>query len=328
MMSLGQVGQNGDTLYQNLINSIASDEELNKAESTFAEKNNHIQEIVQNFLNENNSNLKSMFDAAKEDPEVEKAFQQIFANMFNIENLDIDFNTGKVEDVVNQKIQNITDRITENITQGLSLEEQASLNLPTNEIIESLLPSDITDEELDSITERIEALIDKTGSWRQALQQATSYALTAENLSQNLNTVNLANKQNQGENLSKEQSQKLQTGLAQLQRIYPELDQAVKILSQDQLAGTAQYQAALQDVNNTLIESTLHAIKMADDGGEAIKTAYTEGLTSAAQAIDAFEAGVLTSGDKINDSLAYTANYLSELESDVNKLKKLEDFDF
>jgi len=53
---------------------------------------------------------------------------------------------------------------------------------------------------------------------------------------------------------------------------------------------------------------------MADDGGEAIKTAYTEGLSTAAQAIDAFEAGILTSGDKINESLAFTATKLSELD--------------
>ena len=36
----------------------------------------------------------------------------------------------------------------------------------SKEEISALLPSDITDEELDNITERIEALIDKTGSWR------------------------------------------------------------------------------------------------------------------------------------------------------------------
>jgi len=80
------------------------------------------------------------------------------------------------------------------------------------------------------------------------------------------------------------------------------------------LAGTAQYQAALQEVNSVLTANTLHAIEMADDGGEAIKTAYTNGLTSAAQAIDAFESGILSSGDKINESLAYTATSLSELD--------------
>jgi hypothetical protein len=38
--------------------------------------------------------------------------------------------------------------------------------MPSKEEIAALLPSDITNEELDNITERIEELINKTGSWR------------------------------------------------------------------------------------------------------------------------------------------------------------------
>lgn len=314
MTSLGQRGEHGDTLYNNLADSILNDEELKKTDLSFKEKNDHIEEIVQNFLNNNKSKLMTMFEAAQNDPEIEKAFEQMFSNMFNIEGLDIDFNTGKIQGVMNEKVHNITEELTKNITQGLSLDEQASLELPTDELVASLIPSNITDEELDHIRDRIDELALKSDNWREIIKQATSYTLTADNVSQNLNTVNLAGKQNQGENLSKEETQALGQGLEQLRRIYPQLDNAVNILSQDQLAGTAQYQAALQEVNSVLTANTLHAIEMADDGGEAIKTAYTNGLTSAAQAIDAFESGILSSGDKINESLAYTATSLSELD--------------
>lgn len=260
MMSLGQVGQNGDTLYQNLINSIANDEELNNVELTFAEKNNHIQEIVQNFLNENNSELKSIFDAAKEDPEVEKAFQQMFANMFNLDNLNIDFNTGKVQDIVNQKIQNITERITENITQGLSLDEQAALDLPTNEIIASLLPSDITDEELDNITERIEALIDKTGSWRQALALAIQDGTALANLNTNLDTVGLLNKQAAGDKLSDKEVGALRDGLDVLKRSYSDLQSEVETLNSEWMQGTSQYESALRKVKGALLETLVQSV--------------------------------------------------------------------
>ena len=260
MMSLGQIGEGGNTLYQNLINSIINDEELNKAGLTLEEKNNRIQEIVQNFLNENSSQLKSMFDAAKENPEVEKAFQQIFANMFNIENLDIDFNTGKVQDIVNQKIQNITERITEDITQGLSLDEQAALDLPTNEIIASLLPSDITDEELDSITERIETLIDKTGSWRQALALAIEDGTALANLNTNLDTVGLLNKQAAGDKLSDKEVGALKDGLDILKRSYSDLQDEVEILNSEWMQGTSQYESALRKVKGALLETLVQSV--------------------------------------------------------------------
>ena len=307
--TLGKVDEDtGVSIYQGFLDKIANDENLQKNNfSSLQEKNAYIKQQLENFFKENQDMLKGFEGASDKSKE---AIQKLLANAFNIQDINIDFNTGKIESIANERMSALHDRIKE-IVQNERGKGAAGLS---NDIISSLLPSDIDEAQFDYIIENFERFYKKIGDAKKALEEVTSQSLTTSNLSQNLGTLGLASRQNQGQNLSQKQTDSLLQGLEQLGRIYPQLDQAANILAQDQLAGTAQYQAALQDVNNTLIQSTLHAIEMADDGGEAIKTAYTEGLSTAAQAIDAFEAGILTSGDKINESLAFTATKLSELD--------------
>ena len=251
--TFGKTDSNGISLYQKLLDSISNDEKLQKGDFlNLEEKNQYIKELLENFFQENLDTIKELSGASDK---TKAAFQQLFVNMFNIDgNLKINFDTGKVQDVIVSKIDTLRERISNKVRK-----DNIQL-MPSKEEIAALLPSDITNEELDNITERIEELINKTGSWRQALALALKDGGALANLNTNLDTVGLLNKQAAGEKLSDKETTALNEGLDILKRSYSDLQNEVEILNTEWLQGTSQYENALSKVKGALLETLVQSV--------------------------------------------------------------------
>ena len=239
----------GKNLYQNLVDSILNDQKIQEGDfDSLKQKNDYLANLIQQFIQENLESIQALEGPAKE------GLKNILSQIFGIEDLDIDFDTGKVEDVITSKVNTLKERISNKVKK-----DNIQL-MPSKEEIQALLPSDITDEELDNITERIEALIDKTGSWRQALALAIEDGAALTNLNTNLDTVGLLNKQAAGDKLSDKEVGALRDGLDVLKRSYTDLQSEVETLNSEWLQGTSQYESALRKVKGALLETLVQSV--------------------------------------------------------------------
>ncbi len=239
----------GKNLYQNLVDSILNDQKLQEGDfDSLKQKNDYLTNLIEQFIQENLKNIQKLKGPARE------GLKNTLSQIFGIEDLDIDFDTGKVEDVITSKVDTLKERISEKVRK-----DNIQL-MPSKEEISALLPSDITDEELDNITERIEALIDKTGSWRQALALAIKDSTALSNLNTNLDTVGLLNKQAAGDKLSDKEAGALSDGLDVLKRSYSDLQDEVETLNSEWLQGTSQYESALRKVKGALLETLVQSV--------------------------------------------------------------------
>lgn len=250
----------GKNLYQNLVDSILNDQKLQEGDfDSLKQKNDYLADLIEQFIQENLESIQALKDPARE------GLKNTLSQIFGIEDLDIDFDTGKVEDVITSKVNTLTERISKKVKK-----DNIQL-IPSKEEIQALLPSDITDEELDNITERIEALIDKTGSWRQALALAIEDGAALANLNTNLDTVGLLNKQAAGDKLSDKEVSALRDGLEILKHSYSDLQNEIKILNNEWLQGTSQYIEALRLVKSALIDTIGEGFKNEDFDTQELK---------------------------------------------------------
>lgn len=239
----------GKNLYQNLVDSILNDQKLQKGDfSSLQQKNDYLANLIEQFIQENLESIQALKGPAR------KGLEDTLSQIFGVEGLKIDFDTGKVEDVITSKVDTLKERISEKVKK-----DNIQL-MPSKEEISALLPSDITDEELDNITERIETLIDKTGSWRQALALAIEDGAALTNLNTNLDTVGLLNKQAAGDKLSDKEVGALKDGLDVLKRSYSDLQSEVEILNSEWMQGTNQYESALRKVKGALLETLVQSV--------------------------------------------------------------------
>lgn len=239
----------GKNLYQNLVDSILNDQKLQEGDfDSLKQKNDYLANLIEQFIQENLESIQALEGPARE------GLKNTLSQIFGIEDLDIDFDTGKVEDVITSKVNTLKERISNKVKK-----DNIQL-MPSKEEIQALLPSDITDKELDNITERIEALIDKTGSWRQALALAMKDGAALANLNTNLDTVGLLNKQAAGDKLSDKEVGALRDGLDVLKRSYSDLQNEVETLNSEWLQGTSQYENALRKVKGALLETLVQSV--------------------------------------------------------------------
>ena len=244
----------GQSIYENLIDSIFLDENINTENfKNLGQKNEYIKDFFNNFIENNRKQLKELLEAGAKDPEVASSLQQFFANLFDVDDLNIDFNTGKVENVISTKVQALANRVNYIINDGINLPE-GTLNW-----ISSLLPSDIDQTQLDYIIKNLDEAIKKTGNVIQAIQELSSESKTLQNLNTNLDTLDLLNRQASGQNLGKKELEQLEKGIQTLEESYPGLVKQVNILNTEWLRGTQKYKQALSDLKQVLLDTIAQA---------------------------------------------------------------------
>ena len=258
--SLGQIDpQTEESLYQKLIKSITEDDKLqNNDFSSLEEKNNYIVQKIEDFIQ---SNIEAFENLT---PDAKKALEDLFANLYNLDSLKINFKTGKVEQSVDKALDRLAKRINKDWDELDAKTQDKKRNALT-----SILKSDIDEKELDYITQHIEKAIKIYGNEVEAIKALQEQASKLGNLDDNLNTMSLLDKQASGEKLGQKEQQSLQSGLNTLKDSYPDLIKQVQILQTQWMQGTSAYEQALRKVKMALIdtlgESLNKALLQAED---------------------------------------------------------------
>lgn len=244
--SLGQIDPHTEeSLYQKLVKSITDDDKLQDSDfNNLEEKNNYIIQKIEDFIK---SNIKAF---EKLTPEAKAQLEKLFANLYDLDNLKIDFNTGKVEQATDKAL----DRLTKRINKGWAALSTNTLNKEKN-VLASVLKPDINEKELDYITQNIDKAIEIYHDKIEAIKALQEQASKLGNLDDNLNTMSLLDKQASGEKLSQKEQESLQYGLDTLKDSYPDLIQQVQILQTEWMQGTSAYEQALRKVKMALIDT-------------------------------------------------------------------------
>lgn len=259
----------GKNLYQNLVDSILNDQKLQKGDfSSLQQKNDYLANLIEQFIQENLESIQALKGPAR------KGLEDTLSQIFGVEGLKIDFKTGKVE----QSVDKALDRLTKRINKGWAALSEKTLNEKKN-ALSSILRPDISEKQLDYITQNIEKAIETYGNEIDAVKALQKNAQSVVNLDENIGTAELLNKQASGEKLGDKEQQALKTGLEQLKNTYPGLIEQVKILQNEWLQGTDLYTQALSNVKGALIDAVGIGLKesaiSAEDAKEKIVALVT-----------------------------------------------------
>ena len=251
----------GKNLYQNLVDSILNDQKLQKGDfSSLQQKNDYLANLIEQFIQENLESIQALKGPAR------KGLEDTLSQIFGVEGLKIDFNTGKIEQVTDKAL----DRLAKRINKGWAALSEKTLNEKKN-ALSSILRPDISEKQLDYITQHIEKAIETYGNEIDAVKALQEQASELGNLDDNISTVGLLNKQASGEKLGQKEQQALEQGVKSLTASYPELQKQVDILNNQWLQGTTQYIEALRLVKSALIDSIGKGFQSQDFGTQELK---------------------------------------------------------
>ena len=262
IQTLSQQTNNGQTLYDTIINSAVMNSKISEGNfSTLKQQNDYVISIIQKILQDNSEKFKGLQDNQK------KALESVFANAFNLQGLTINFDKGKVDNVINSSFDTLLTRVNE-IAENKFSQGKNSLS---KDWLSALLPSDVDQSVLNYITENLDKEVEKTNNLAQAVFNLSKNAQPLVNLNENIGTTELLNKQAAGENLNQKEQQALQKGLEGLKNTYPGLIEQVKILQNEWLQGTSLYTQALSNIKGALIDAVGIGLKEATITAEDAK---------------------------------------------------------
>lgn len=266
---LGEKTDNEHTIYDALISSFTMNKKIQENDfSSLKQQNDYIINEIQKILQNNIESFKGLNDEQK------KALASVFSNIFNLQGLEIDFDKGKINNVIDTNIDTLLTRTNEIIDNKFSKAEPVTKDWLTN-----LLAPDIDKSQIDYITQHIDEQVEKTNDLVQAILNLQKNAQSVGNLNENIGTAELLNKQAAGEKLGDKEQQALKRGLEQLKNTYPGLIEQVKILQNEWLQGTSLYTQALSNVKGALIDAVGIGLKesaiSAEDAKEKIVALIT-----------------------------------------------------
>ena len=261
----------GQNLYETILNAATMDRKISEGDfSSFKQQNDYIIKTIQKILQDNIKDFENLSDDQK------KALESVFANIFNLEGISINFDEGKVKEFQDEASAAIT-RLTKRIA-GDNLNVKDSLVKGTEQKVASLLRPDITAEEVDYITQHIEEAITKYGDYVTAIHMLQQEAAPIANLDTNLDTMSLLDKQASGEKLGQKEQQALISGLQTLKDSYPGLIEQVEILQTEWMQGTSAYEDALRKVKLALIDTLGDSLNQSIAGLKENTNQYKQAL--------------------------------------------------
>ena len=250
-----------NSLYQKLVDSILNDQKLQTGDfKNLTQKNDYLITLIQQFIQENLDKIQALEAPAKE------GLKNTLSQIFGIEDLNIDFDTGKIQGIVNSNLDTLLTRVNDLVEKRWSSAKPVSEDWLMN-----LLAPDIDEKGLDYITQHLDEQIEKTGDLAKAILNLQKQASKLGNLDENISTVELLNKQASGEKLGQKEQQALKKGVESLISSYPELQKQVDILNNQWLQGTTQYIEALRLVKSALIDSIGEGFQNKDFGIQELK---------------------------------------------------------
>ena len=245
---IGQKTANGQTIYDAIVNSITMNRKIQQNDfSSLREQEKQVVNIIESILQENIESFQGLSDIQKEN------LSKFFAEMFNLEGVEINFDTGKVEKIINSKLDTLVNRTNETL-------KKAGFKV-SKDWVANFLPSDVTEEELDYFTQHLAEKYEQCGDIIRAFRELTAQAPISLNFDQNAETLELLTKRANGENLSDKEQQSLETGIKTLIDTYPGLIEQVRLLNSEWLSGTSSYKDALTAVKGVLINSIAQSLK-------------------------------------------------------------------
>lgn len=244
--SFNQIQQNGETINLNdLINKFAIGETINDDDliaSSLAEKQQKTQKLLEQFFAENQDFISNIAEAVSNNPQLEKVWEEYFANLLNIENIDIDFNNQKVNEITNSALE----RLQNNVNNAI-LSSNIGGKAPIN--IGEFLHADYSESELDAITDKFVEIYDGTRPVQTVLSEIENTIHDISVASSGVQALNLLNK----DSLTDEELGILKSSLQDLIQEYPQLTKEITILNTQWLKGTSAYENALTTLTNTVI---------------------------------------------------------------------------
>lgn len=244
--SFNQIQQNGETINLNdLINKFAIGETINDDDliaSSLAEKQQKTQKLLEQFFAENQDFISNIAEAVSNNPQLEKIWEEYFANLLNLENIDIDFNNQKVNEITSSALE----RLQNNVNNAI-LNSNIGGKTPIN--IGEFLHADYSESELDAITDKFVEIYDGTRPVQTVLSEIENTIHDISVASSGVQALNLLNK----DSLTDEELGILKSSLQDLIQEYPQLTKEITILNTQWLKGTSAYENALTTLTNTVI---------------------------------------------------------------------------
>ena len=257
---------------------IVSDQAENgKEDWTFRnlqEKSKVVSTQINKFLEEQSQETIDAIKAASGDANMEKVWEEYFANLLNVDKVKIDFNTGEIEKVTSEALERLNNKVKESV-KAPSLEG-------IDDLVGKYLRPDLSESQLDFINKKFTELNDGTRSWSEALQQAQKQMFQLSLASNSSESIGLLNKKASGEDLSDEEQQQLKSTLQDISNLYPSLRDEVALLNNEWLKGTSAYENALRNIKDVLLNSLAQA---RDAGNLTIE----ETMGKAIQAVSSME---------------------------------------
>ena len=291
-----------------------SDQETNgKDDWTYRnlqEKSKVVSTQINKFLEEQSQETIDAIKSASGDANMEKVWEEYFANLLNVDKVKINFNTGKIEKVTSEALERLNNKIKENIKTPYSLGDV--------DIVSQYLKPDLTESQLDFINKRFTELNDGTRTWKEALQQAQNQMVQLSSAANGLTAIGLLNKRDSGEKLSDEENQKLKSSLEEIQKLYPGLIDQIKILNTEWLKGTEAYKQALLE----LTEVSLGVYQNQVDKGIISQAEATAQIYSTINSIDLLEEAYrkhLLTNDAYKNKLAELASQYDSCKDELNE---------
>lgn len=232
---------------------ISDQAENGKEDWTFKnlqEKSKVFSTQINRFLEEQSQETINAIKAAKGNANMEKIWEEYFANLLNVEKVKINFDTGRIEKVTSEALQRLNNKVKENINAPLLNEDN---------IVGKYLRPDLSESQLDFINKRFTELREGTESWSEALQQAQKQMFQLTLASNSSESIGLLDKKVSGEKLSDEEQQQLKTTLQDISNLYPSLRDEVALLNTEWLKGTSAYENALRNIKDVLLNSLAEA---------------------------------------------------------------------
>ena len=246
--SFNQIQENGETINLNdLVNNFVTGgtiDDNNLIASSLAEKQQKTQDLIEQFFAENTDFISNIATAISDNPQLEQVWENYFSKLFNVENIDIDFNEQKVNEITNSALE----RLQNNVNNAI-LNSNIGGKTPIN--IGQFLHGDYSDSELDAITNKFIEIYDGTKPVQSVLSEIQNTIHDISTASAGVTALNLLNK----DNLSDKEVELLNSSLQDLVQQYPQLTKEVAILNAEWLKGTSAYENALTTVTNSVINS-------------------------------------------------------------------------
>ena len=273
--------------------------------ASLSDKLNAKHQHIQNFLNTEDAQLQALFDEAAKNDALAQALQNYLAQLYNVDNINIDFNNKEVKQVVDEKIKSGLQSIVQAITDATGETDLTAVD------ISARLDPNLTGPELDQIATKFKEIYGEVGNVDQALQQAEQEVLALGNASSNVTTINLAARQGAGESLKDEEVAQLSAGLQSLAQQYPLLAEQVEILSNQWLASTDAYQNALETVKTSVINSFGEMLAAGEISHQDYINKISSMVTNAENYQDVLRQGFLTQEEQANLLFQVASQYES-----------------